>query len=209
MNKNFRLRSFFLILSFFLSSSLKLKALPLPFDFLLKPYVGVVFKPYTYSNSGTIASSNAFFNSFYKFENVELNAGLRVHKYFGVELFLTRFNYKFTNQTGSSIFNAFSFGLDLKLYYQFPFLDFLDIIGTSLELYGGIGMAYFNTRFENTVMTKTDSVVPKYSAGIQIRLLGAVSIRTGVDFYQLNLSTNPIGIGNILVYNIGFHYYFL
>lgn len=193
----------------FFALNYNLKAIPLPFTLMMKPYIGTTIKPLVWSTGSEISNSTSFFNSFYKLENIQIDAGLRVHRNFGFEFFFSRLNYTINKFSLKGDFNAITLGSDFKIFLQLPFLDFLEFIGTNIELYGGVGFAYLSTNLNMAGESlKVNTVVPKYSGGIQIRIMGSLSIRTGFEIYHMSVSSKNIGIGTVILYTVGIHYYF-
>lgn len=198
------------ILLFLIKSSISNAALPFSFGLIMKPYVGTEFDVFHNFSDVRAPVKNQFFNSFYKFENMSFNLGLRVHKYLGLESYIHRFVYKVDTGVSTGSFDAVGLGIDLLLYMPIPFL-YLDMIGTGLELYGGIGPSVLigTQGIAALGATRFNAMAIKYSAGIQVRLFNKMSMRFGMEMYQLKLPNAQIFYGNLVILKTGINYYFL
>lgn len=183
-----------------------------PFGFMLKPYVGFdITKPTTNSDLYSINDISTSRADAMKLRNINFIAGLRIHKYFGVEVGYEKFNKNFSiHDTGmasvygdQSLMSFNSKSTNLMLY-----LPIFDILGNRLELYSSLGVARVSGSIATDAGTfVTNQGVMKLGAGVQASLFGTLSARAGVDYY--NMKIHPVMNNGIFMYKVGLSMYFL
>jgi hypothetical protein len=195
----FNKRVFLLLI--FLSSKSAFSLSFLPYGLLLKPYVGgdIFIESVGSSYSQSLGSGLTD-----RVQNLTANAGIRIHNNIGLEIGYSQFqNNKFTKANKSYYLDSQNFYFDLLLYYPTK-----EILGSAIELYASIGAAYLNAKFTGSIPKANEKVwAGKFGAGLQFRLIGASSIRFGVEYYKMDF--NYVPISDILLLKLGFSMYFL
>jgi hypothetical protein len=196
MFKNFSIL-FFLFFSYS-------KSYASPINFMSKFYGGLMYSAYRHNITGThIDARNQFFDGITKFENFQLIGGWRFLKYFSIEGSVLKYNDSIKSNGQTYFLKSTILGIDALAYL--PITSFLlDSIGTGVEFFLGAGIHYMILSHGYSNIT-----VPKYSTGLQLRVLDSFAVRASYDFYHLNaISKVPIPIDNFSSIKVGFFYFF-
>jgi hypothetical protein len=176
-----------------------------PLNWMFKTYFGVTYSPFRSELGGEIFKErNQFFNAITKLENIQLMAGLRIHRNFSAELSYVKFNDIVKDTSGRMIFSANIIGLDVVFYLPLTPRS-LEMIGTSFELLGGVGahLMMLGQGYGNIV-------VPKYMAGVQLRALDSFAVRLSYDLYHMSVASSkmPNNINMLGALKVGVFYFF-
>lgn len=168
-------------------------SLPLPFDIMLKPYVGIAYLYDGTVNNKTLTSQNASpVDDVFNLENFSAHAGLRIHKNFGVD-------YDYTNFARSSRekvnYTYDIHSVNFNLYY-----NLFDFIGNGLEVFVGAGSANINTGAFNDTATRVH-------AGVETRIFGIFRVFASYEKY-MDAKLNNAEF-DIDVFKIGLSMFFL
>lgn len=194
------LKNFFFLLLFFSYS----KSDASPIGFMSKFYGGLMYSAYKNNISGTtIDVRNELFDGITRFENFQLIGGWRFLKYFSIESSILKYNDLIKSNGQNYFLKSTILGVDALAYL--PLTSFLlDSIGSGVEFFLGAGIHYMILSHGYSNIT-----VPKYSGGLQFRLLDSFAVRASYDFYHLNaISKVPVPINNFSSIKIGFLYFF-
>lgn len=177
--------AFFLFL--FISKSAS--ALPfLPFDLLLKPYLGantIVAGKLYQSGGGDL--SGPFFNRFIK--NYDIFGGIRIHENFGFHVgYLSVDSIQTSNQDSS----FYSYYGSLDAYYPF-----FDVLGTALEVYSSISihnMSFYQKNTSGMIERSSGIMQPGIELGLQTRIFGVIAANAGIQYILPGITTAKIGL---------------
>ncbi len=189
------IKSIYIIILFtYFLTVFSVKAIPLPLNFMLKPYIGAAYIYDGTVQGKSLASQNAsIFDDLFKLENLSFHTGIKIHENFGIDYDYTKFARTLSEQKVDYTYNMQS--LNLNLYY-----NFFDLIGTGFGVFGGVGAAKVEA---NNI--KSD--VTRVHAGLETTIFGIFRIFGSYEKYiDVDLATIK---SDIEVFKIGLSMFFL
>jgi hypothetical protein len=162
---------------------------------VFKPYLGVGLE---YQDTGNHISGPFFNQIIQKANNINLQIGLRLGKYFGLQL-----DYFRTKQFNQYILKDVNISDTTgRLMFYYPIFK---IFGTGLEFVGSAGLSKYS---QKTNINTREQFIPKIGGGVQFMFVGKFSTNIMVDYPIEKPSLIKQG-KQPLFYRLSFQYYLL